>query len=381
MISRRERLHSINTALSRSRAVVLTGPRQCGKTTIARELLSVDSINYFDLEDSACLTRLDQPKLALEPLRGLVVIDEVQLRPELFPLLRVLLDRAGSPAKFLVLGSASGELLRQVSQSLAGRTERIELSGFGLGEVDSSDASKLWLNGGLPLSFLAEDQERSFQWRNAYIGDLLERDFPNWGVGIPAATLRRFWAMLAHYHGQIWNGSELARSMDSSVPTARKYLDLLTDAFMVRQLQPFFVNIGKRQVKSPKIYLRDSGLLHHLLGIRNERELLTHPKLGASWEGFAMEQILQACDHDEAFFWSTHQGAKMDLLLTKGTKMIGMEFKRSDAPKMTKSISIAMKDLGLESVSVIYPGDKEYPIAEGVIAIPLSQAVKGIPFP
>jgi uncharacterized protein len=374
-------LSSLHAALGRSRAVVLVGPRQSGKTTLARELLDEDSVNYFDLEDPASLARLEQPKVALEPLKGLVVIDEVQLRPELFPLLRVLLDRKNSPAKFLVLGSASGELLRQASQSLAGRMERIELSGFGLNEVAADDVNQLWLQGGLPPSFLTGDPKDSFRWRKAYVGALLERDFPNWGVRIPATTLRRFWSMLAHYHGQIWNASEVARSLDATVKTTCRYLDLLTDAFMVRQLQPYHANIGKRQVKAPKVYLRDSGLLHQLLGIQNEKELLLHPKVGASWEGFVLEQVLSSIDHDEAFYWATYQGAEMDLVLSKGTRLFGIEFKRTDAPKMTKSIGIAMEDLGLESVSVIYPGSKEYPLADGVSAVPLAQLANGIRLP
>ncbi len=362
---------SLERALARSKIVVLAGPRQCGKTTLAREFLGPDSINYFDLEDPASLMRLEEPMTALQNLNGLVVIDEVQRRPDLFPVLRVLVDRVDNPAKFLILGSASGQLLRQTSESLAGRLERIIISGFSLAELGSETEQDLWLRGGFPLSYLAKNDEDSSIWRKQFIQTLLEQDLPQWGVGTPAQVLLRFWTMLAHYHGQTWNAAEPARALGVSEPTIRKHLDLLTDAFMVRQLQPYLANIRKRQVKSPKIYIRDSGLLHTLLGITSEKSLLTNPKIGASWEGFVIEQVLSREPHDDAFFWATHQKAEIDLILQKDTKLFGVEIKRTDSPRLTPSIKNAISDLGLEKVVIIYPGTKRFPISDGVEAIPL----------
>lgn len=371
MISRTGIIEALKAALDRSKVVVLAGPRQCGKTTLARELLSENSINYFDLEDPASLARLDEPMVALGPLRGLVVIDEVQRRPDLFPVLRVLADRRDNPARFLILGSASGNLLRQTSESLAGRMERLIMSGFSLKELGREAEQVLWERGGFPLAFLAENDTISMAWRKNFIQTLLERDFPQWGVRVPAVALHRFWSMLAHYHGQTWNAAEPARALGVNVSTARRHLDLLTDAFMIRQLQPYHANLRKRQVKAPKIYVRDSGLLHQLLGIGTLKDLLTHPKVGASWEGFVIEQILMTEPHDEAWFWATHQGAEIDLVLRQGGKLFGIEIKRADAPRLTPSIRIALDDLGLERVVIIYPGVKKYPLAERVDAIPL----------
>jgi uncharacterized protein len=374
---RRAMLKQTTTALARSRVVILAGPRQCGKTTLARELLDEESENYFDLEDPAGLARLSEPMTALAPLTGLVVIDEVQRRPDLFPVLRVLADRRGTPAKFLILGSASGDLLRQSSESLAGRLERIDLSGFNLGEVGASAEATLWRRGGFPLSYLARNESDSIAWRKHFIQTLTERDLPQWGVRVPATALQRFWSMLAHYHGQIWNAAEPARALGVSESTTRRYLDLLSDAFMVRQLQPWHANVKKRQVKAPKIYLRDSGLLHNLLGIGSAKELLHHPKLGASWEGFVIEQVLAHEPHDEAYFWATHQGAEIDLLLRRGNELLGIECKRSDAPGMTPAIRIALEDLKLSRVAVVYPGSKRFPIADRVEAVPLAQLAGG----
>lgn len=351
---------------------MLSGPRQCGKTTIARQFLSADSANYFDLEDPLSLARLDEPMTALRPLEGLVVIDEIQRRPDLFPVLRVLADRAPSTARFLILGSASGELLRQSSESLAGRVERIVMGGLLLEETGTESLPSLWLRGGFPRSLLARSEDDSVAWRAEFIATLLERDLPQWGVRVPALALRRFWTMLAHYHGQTWSAADPARALGVSESTARRYLDLLTDAYMLRQLQPYHANLRKRQVKSPKVYVRDSGLLHRLLGLDTESSLLSHPKLGASWEGFALEQLLATEPHDAAYFWATHQGAEMDLVLAQGDRLVGVEFKRADAPRMTRSIRIATDDLGLERVAVVYPGEVRYPIAEGVEAVPLS---------
>ena len=381
MIARAALLSSLKAALSRSRVVVLVGPRQCGKTTLARQLLVPESVGYFDLEDPIDLARLDEPMTALSALRGLVVIDEVQRRPDLFPILRVLADRKGTPARFLVLGSASGDLLRQTSESLAGRMEIVSIGGFTLSEVGSKAAESLWLRGGLPLSFLARREADSVAWRKSFLQTFLERDLPQWGVRVPAVALRRFWTMAAHYHGQVWNSAEPARALGVSESSVRRYLDLLTDALVVRQLQPFHANLRKRQVKSPKVFVRDSGLLHQLLAIGTMKELLGHPKLGASWEGFVGEQVLAREPHDDASFWATHQGAEMDVVLQRGRELLGVECKRTDAPRMTPSIRIALEDLGLSRVAVVYPGSRRFPIAEKVEAVPLSALVRGSIFP
>jgi uncharacterized protein len=377
MIQRTSIHAALNDALARSRVVVLVGPRQSGKTTLARELLEEESVNYFDLEDPTSLARLDEPMTALRPLNGLVVIDEVQRRPDLFPVLRVLADRRDAPARFLILGSASGNLMRQTSESLAGRMERIVIGGFSLAELGVDAEQQLWLRGGLPLSYLASSNVNSIAWRKNFIQSLLERDFPQWGVRVAATALQRFWTMVAHYHGQVWNAAEPARSLGVSESTTRRYLDLLTDAFMIRQLQPYHANLKKRQVKSPKIYVRDSGLLHQLLGIESMKNLYTHPKVGASWEGFVIEQLLKTEPHDEVFFWATHQGAEIDLILRRGDDLYGVECKRADTPRLTPSIRIALDDLKLKSVSVIYPGIQRFPLASQVEAVPLQVLSNG----
>ena len=377
MIRRDHLLQALKRTLARSRVVVLTGPRQCGKTTLARELIDPDSINYFDLEDPASLARLDEPMTALSPLRGLVVIDEVQRRPDLYPVLRVLADRVGLPARFLILGSASGDLLRQTSESLAGRVERLTIGGFSLRELGIEAEQRLWLRGGLPLSYLASTEAESLAWRKSFIQTLLERDFPQWGVRVPAAALHRFWAVVAHYHGQTWNAAESARALGVSESTARRHLDLLTDGLMIRQLLPFHANLRKRQVKSPKVYVRDTGLLHQLLGVASLKALLTHPKIGASWEGFAVEQVLNYERYDETFFWATHQGAEIDLVLRRGDELVGIECKRTDTPRLTRSIGIALEDLGLNQVAVVYPGVKRFPLSVNVEAVPLSALAEG----
>jgi len=378
MIQRSAILTELNIALSRSRVVVLVGPRQSGKTTLARELLDEDSVNYFDLEDPASLARLDEPMTALRPLNGLIVIDEIQRRPDLFPVLRVLADRKGTPARFLILGSASGNLMRQTSESLAGRMERIVIGGFSLAELGSEAEQQLWLRGGLPLSYLAESDVSSIAWRKNFIQALLERDFPQWGLRVAATALQRFWTTVAHYHGQIWNAAEPARALGVSESTTRRYLDLLTDAFMIRQLRPYHANLKKRQVKSPKIYVRDSGLLHQLLGIDSMKNLFSHPKLGASWEGFVIEQLLKMESHDEFFFWATHQGAEIDLVLRRGDVLYGVECKRTDTPRLTPSIRIALDNLKLKHVFVIYPGIQRFPLASQVEAIPLQALSKNV---
>lgn len=372
MTKRDELLSCVRGALRRSRVVALIGPRQSGKTTLARQIVPVESVRYFDLEDPTSLARLAEPMTALAALRGVVVIDEVQRRPDLFPLLRVLSDRRPVRARFLILGSASPELLRQSSESLAGRIETIALSGFSVAEVGARALNRHWLRGGFPRAFLAKTQDESLRWRREFIQTFLERDLPQLGVLISAQALRRFWAMVAHYHGNIWNAAEPARSLGVSEPTIRRYLDLLTGVFMVRQLAPWHENLGKRQVRAPKVYVRDSGVLHALLGIRTEAELLHHPKCGASWEGYAIEEVLKVVQPDDAYFWATHQGAELDLLLLKDGRRVGVEVKRTDAPTLTPSMRIALNDLRLEQLIVLYPGSRRYPLADRVTVVPLS---------
>jgi len=375
MITRKTDLGLIRAALKRSRMVALLGPRQCGKTTLAREFVPLRSLNYFDLEDPASLARLSEPDLALRPLRGLVVIDEIQRRPDLFPLLRVLADRQPLPARFLILGSAAPDLLRQSSETLAGRLETYSLEGFRLADLGADAQTRHWLRGGFPLAFTARTETDSLTWRRQFLQTFLERDMPQLGVTIPALALRRFWNMTAHYHGQIWNAAELARALAINESTVRRYLDLLTGVFMIRQLPPWFENLAKRQVKAPKIYVRDSGLLHALLGIGSLRDLEHHPKVGASWEGYAVEEILKALRPDDAYYWATHNGAELDLLLFQRGRRIGIECKRTAAPTLTPSMRIALADLKLDSLHVVYPGTQRYPLADKVFAVPLAQMV------
>lgn len=365
----------IEKALRRNPIVVLVGPRQCGKTTLARQFVASDSLNYFDLEDPISLARLDQPMLALRDLTGTILIDEVQRRPELFPVLRVLVDRNPLPSRFLILGSASPELLRQSSESLAGRVETITMSGFHLDEVGIEAQSQHWRRGGFPRSFLAENEEDSVAWRKNFVQAFLERDLPQLGIRIPATTLFRFWTVLAHFHGQVWNAAEAARALEINETSARRYLDLLQSVFMIRQLQPWHANLQKRQIKLPKIYFQDSGLLHNLLGIRNELELLSHPKNGASWEGYVINEVLHSVQPDESYFWATHGGAEVDLLLIKNGKKIGVECKRVDAPRLTPSMKIALNDLRLDQLYSVYPGQHKFPLAERVDALPLSMII------
>ncbi len=372
VIARIRLLDTLRAARGRRPVVLLTGPRQCGKTTLARQLLDPAASTWFDLEDPRTRVLFEQPMTALEPLRGLVVIDEVQRAPDIFPLLRVLADRRPLPARFLILGSASGALLHQSSESLAGRVEHVRMGGFTLDEPASDSAELLWRRGGFPDSLLASDEDASVRWRRAFIDTIVERDLPRLGVRVAATAMRRFWTMVAHYHGQIWNHAEPARALGVSEPTVRNYLDRLTDALVVRQLQPWHANLRKRQVKSPKVYVRDTGMLHELLGIEDHSGLLHHPKLGASWEGFVIEQVLATEAHTEAAFWATHQGAEIDLLLRRRGKLFGVECKRVDAPRMTPSIRIALEDLGLERVAIVYPGAKRYPLSDRVEAVPLA---------
>ncbi len=372
MIQRPDLIQQIQKGLAQSRVVTLLGPRQCGKTTLARTFVSPNTLNYFDLEDPVSLARLNEPMLALRDLEGLVVIDEVQRRPDLFPILRVLVDRQPLPARFLILGSAGPTLLRQSAESLAGRVETITMGGFSLDEVGTEAQRAHWLRGGFPLSFLAQDDEGSFRWRKNFVQTFVERDLPQLGITIPATAILRFWMLLAHYHGQVWNNAEAARALGVSEPTARNYLDILTSSFMVSQLQPWYANLSKRQVKSPKLYFNDSGLLHYLLGIRTELELLTHNKTGASWEGYALNEAIRVIRPDAAYFWATHAGAELDLFMIKAGRKIGVEFKRSDAPSLTASMRIALTDLDLDHLVVVYPGAMSYPLAERVTVMPLA---------
>lgn len=375
MFTRTTDLSLVRTALRRSRVVALLGPRQCGKTTLAREFVGADSANYFDLEDPASLARLTEPETSLRPLKGLVVIDEVQRRPELFPVLRVLADRQPLPARFLLLGSAAPELLRQASESLAGRIETVPLEGFRLADLGAVAQPRHWLRGGFPLAFTARNDADSFVWRRQFLQTFLERDLPQLGMGTPSAALHRFWSMVAHYHGQIWNAADPARALGVNESTVRRYLDLMTGVFMVRQLPPWFENLGKRQVKAPKVYVRDSGLLHALLGLGTQRDLEHHPKLGASWEGYAVEEVLKSLRPDEAYFWATHNGAEIDLVLFKGGKRIGVECKRADAPTLTPSMRIALTDLKLDQLIVVYPGERRYRLDKRVEVVPLAELV------
>ena len=363
----------IAAALQRSRGVVLVGPRQVGKTTLARSFVAAGDASYFDLEDPRVEAQFEAPMLLLEPLRGLVVIDEVQRAPELFKALRVLMDRDAAPAKFLLLGSASPGLLRQSSESLAGRVETIEIGGFTLDETGAAAQAALWLRGGYPRSYLAASDADSRRWRRSFAGAFLERDLPQLGINVPAPAMRRFWTMLAHLNGQIWNAADPARSLGVNESTVRRHLDWLTQTFMVRQLQPWFENLGKRQVKAPRIYFRDTGLLHELLGIADEAALLAHPRSGASWEAFALEQMLRIAAPDEAWFWATHGGAELDLFMLKDGRRVGVEFKRMDAPRLTPSMRTALHDLRLDALYAVYPGTRRYALAEKVEAVPLAE--------
>jgi predicted AAA+ superfamily ATPase len=379
MIERPDARQALKSVLARNPIAVLLGPRQCGKTTLARELAAGRPSAVFDLEKPSDRAKLQHPELLLGGLKGLVVIDEVQRMPELFAVLRPLADRANSPTKFLLLGSASPDLVKGVSESLAGRAGFVDLGGFALRDVGVEKLDRLWLRGGFPRSFLARSEAASVEWRQDFIRTFLERDLPGLGLRIPSETLLRFWMMVAHYHGQIWNGAELARGLGLSEKTVRSYLDLLSGAFVLRQLQPWHENLGKRQYKAPKAYVRDSGLLHALLSVQNRMQLAGHPKHGASWEGFALEQVLGAAGTRQAFFWGTHSGAELDLMLLRGGKRYGVEFKCADAPVMTKSLHIALDDLQLERAWIVYPGQDAYPVHEKVTVCPLAQLLKELP--
>jgi uncharacterized protein len=375
VIDRHKNLDALREALQRSPVVLLVGPRQAGKSTLAR-LTGSASTTTFDLENPQHFERLRDPLLALEGLRGLVIIDEAQHAPALFPVLRVLADRPDRPATFLVLGSASPDLVGLGSESLAGRVEILELGGLLLADVGDSAIDGLWLRGALPASFSRSNTE-SMTWRRNYIDTFLGRDLAALGFRMPVAEMRRFWTMLAHYHGQTWNGSELGRALGHDQKTIRRYLDALTDALLVRQLLPWYPNVSKRVVRSPKVYIRDSGILHALLDLDTEERLLNHPKVGASWEGFVVEQIALALPDVPLYFWGTHAGAELDLLVQRGGRSIGIEIKRTSTPRVTPSIRHALVDLGLDEVLIMYPGADEFPLAENVRAVPVRQLVSG----
>ena len=382
MIERKQELGTLRKLLKRYPVVGIVGARQVGKTTLSRSF--IDMINgpssYFDLENPEDLARLSDPMLALKRLKGLVVIDEIQRYPNLFDVLRVLVDRSKRPARFLVLGSASPDLLRQGSETLAGRIIYYELGGFSLDEVGIQNHEQLWLRGGLPKSYLARTHIESEEWRRAYIRTFLERDLPQLGITIRSMTIRRFWTMLAHYHGQIWNASEFARSFGVADTTVRNYLDLLTSALVIYQLPPWHENIAKRQVKAPKIYIVDSGVLHTLLNLRTLADLEAHPKLGASWEGFVLREVMRKlrARADECFFWATHGGAELDLLVVRGRKRLGFEIKRTSSPRLTPSMRTALSDLNLGHLYVIHAGESTFQIAKRVRAVSFSRLLNDL---
>lgn len=378
MLERKEYLEQVKSAFEVHPVVALLGPRQCGKTTIARAYAKEENVpgkNYFDLEEFSAQQRLESAQLTLGELEDLIIIDEVQMVPELFKTLRVLVDNPDLNQRYLILGSASRDLINQSSETLAGRIEYIEVHPFSLFEIE--DLKKFWLCGGFPKSFLAESIEKSNKWRKSYIRTYLERDIPNLGFNIPPQMLHRFWMMLAHYHGNIFNASEIGNSLTIAGNTVRRYLDILTGTFMVRELLPWFENISKRQVKSPKIYFRDSGIYHSLLNIYNEEDLLTSPKLGASWEGVALEEIIRYhnADSQECYFWGVHNQGELDLLIVKDGKRLGFEFKYTDKPKFPKSQRMAYETLHLDELTFISPGVHDFPLSENVRAIGLEEYI------
>ncbi|MFT5206898.1 MAG: putative AAA+ superfamily ATPase [Candidatus Omnitrophota bacterium] len=374
-IIQRQQLQTIKERFDSSQAVAILGPRQCGKSTLARQYLNSQKrkVHFFDLENPQDLAQLDNPLIALESLNGLIVIDEIQRSPELFPVLRVLLDN-NKKNKYLILGSASRELIKQSSETLAGRISYIEIGGFCLDEVQKTKTNDLWLRGGFPRSFLAKNNATSTQWRSDFISSFLERDIPNLGFDIPPRTLRKLWTMLSHYHGQLLNSSEIGKSMNLSHNTIRKYLDILSGTYVIRQLHPWFYNTKKRLIKAPKIYVRDSGLLHNLLTIDTKQQLVSNPKCGSSWEGFALEQVIHALRlrDEDVFFWGVHEQAELDMVFKKSGNLYGVEFKFQDAPRMTSSIQSALKSLPLKHIWVVYPGAKNYALGANVSVISIN---------
>lgn len=374
-INRPQFEEEVRESLSHNPVTAILGPRQCGKTTLARTISETIKSTIFDLEDPSDFELLKStPKQIFSRLEGLIIIDEIQRLPELFPVLRVLADEVGSKRKYLILGSASPELIKNSSESLAGRIGFVNLTGFRLNEVGNENLQNLWLKGGFPRSYLALNDSQSFSWRNDFIQTFLERDISLYGFNIPPVTLRRFWQMLAHYHGQIWNGAEFARAMGVSEPTVKRYLDILTGTYMIRQLQPWHENLNKRQVKAPKVYIRDSGILHALLSLPDST-ILTNVKIGASWEGFAIEQILQKVDTRDSYFWRTHTGAELDLLVLKLGKRIGFEIKYSEIPKITRSMYNVMEDLKLDKLYIVNSGSRKLDLDEKISVLPATQII------
>jgi len=373
MVLRARHLKAVRRLIDRNPVVALLGARQVGKTTLALELAQERKSGavHFDLENSTDVARLTDPMMALSGLKGIAVLDEIQRRPDLFPTLRVLADRPGKPCRFLVLGSASPDLLRQSSESLAGRIAHYELSGLALDEVGEAACERRWLRGGFPRSYLARSNRESIEWRRDFVKTFLERDIPQLGIRTPAATLDRFWTMLAHYHGQVWNASEFGRALGSNDKAARSYLDILCSTFVVRRLRPWHENLKKRQVKSPKVYIGDAGLLHTLLGISTTHELMGHPKVGASWEGFVAEQIIArlGAGDRETYFWSAHAGPELDLLVVRGNRALGFEIKLTVAPKVTKSMLSTMEYLRLPRLYVVHGGNETFPLGRRIVAL------------
>lgn len=382
LIERGEEIRALKGLLGRHPVVGILGARQVGKTTLASQLIASrpSGATIFDLESPSDRARLADPMLALEGLSGLVVLDEIQREPDIFPVLRVLVDRPKSQTRFLVLGSASPDLLRQSAESLAGRIAYHQLGGFSLSELGPQALERLWLRGGFPRSYLARSGAASAEWRRAFIATFLERDIPQFGITIPALTISRFWTMLAHWHGQVWRGSEFARSFGVSEMTVSRYLDLLTSTLVVRRLSPWHENLRKRQVRSPKVYVVDTGLLHSLLSIESSRDLMGHPKVGASWEGFLLEQVIRrlGARPDQCFFWATHAGAELDLLVISGRRRIGFEFKRTSAPQVTPSMRIALSDLGLERIDVLHGGRDTFPLDGHIRAVSAARLVSDV---
>jgi hypothetical protein len=380
-IARTRHRRAVERLLRSHPVVAVLGARQVGKSTLAREVVARRArATIFDLEDPRDVARLAEPTLALGELQGLVVLDEIQRRPELFPVLRVLADRPGLPARFLVLGSASPALLRQTSETLAGRIAFYELRGFDLEEVGAAHLDRLWFRGGFPRSYLARGARGSYEWRRDFIRTFVERDLPQLGLSLPGPAVERFWTMLAHYHGQVWNGSEFGRSFGVSHVTVRRYLDFLTAAFVVEQLRPWAANVGKRVVKSPKVYIADSGLLHALLGLATPEDVARHPKLGASWEGYLLRQVVArlGARREECFFWATHAGAELDLLVVRGRQRLGFEFKRTDAPRLTGGMRSALETLRLDRLDVVHAGRGTFPLAPRVRALAARDLLRGL---
>ena len=373
MIERQGYIGRVKKAISRSPITALLGPRQCGKTTLARMICEHQPSTYFDLESQTDLRRLTNPEMILSSLSGLVVIDEIQTKPDLFAALRIVVDKPENKCRFLILGSASPHIIKNVSETLAGRVEFVDMAGFDLTEINGNKWKQLWTRGGFPRSFLAHDDQDSFAWREGFIRTFLQRDIPQFGINIPAPSMRRFWTMLAHYHGQVWNASRISSALGINDKTVRSYLDILSETYMIHQLQPWHENIKKRQVKSPKIYFRDTGVLHGLLDLRDFHAVTGHPQVGASWEGFSMEQIIRTINPSQVYYWATYSGAELDMLMIVNGKRYGMEFKFSEAPDKTKSMSVAIESLKLDKLLIVYPGKKSWPVSETISVCPMDK--------